>query len=116
MTVLQSTRRVRRYRFHEVAFDATDAGHTASCSCGWPAGRPKPFLDVDDAHYAGAEHLARMAYRRLALRHLVNPEAPVAETLWSALRHHRDRLGDEAQAVVDLATEAWPDRTSARGG
>lgn len=107
-------RRPDRYRRHELAFDSRDAGHVASCVCGWPA-RPSVFLDVDDAHFAGAEHLARMAYRHLALRGAVPMTAPDAE-LWALLLEHRDRIGDEAQAVLDVVHECWPDRAGYRGG
>lgn len=112
---LTTPRRPRRYRTHELAFDRSDAGSLASCSCGWPK-RPVAQLEVDDAHYAGAFHLASMAYRRLALRDLVDPVAGSDADVWSALAAHRERLGDEAQAVLGVALECWPERTRNRGG
>ena len=115
-------RRPERYRVHELAFDRTDRGTSPSCSCGWPAaGRPYP--DEGDAHYAGAEHLGRMAYRRLALRGVLpiddralRPDTIDAAELWSALAGRRHLLGDEARAVLDIVTECWPHRTGSGGG
>ncbi len=114
-TTTTTTHRARRYRKHELMFDSTDAGHTASCSCSWGR-QARPFLDVDDAHYAGAEHLAAMAYRRLALQGVVATKAPSGAGMWAELRTHHDRIGDEAQAVLDIAHKAWPERTGYRGG
>lgn len=47
--------RTRRSTVHELAFDRTDSGHAASCSCGW---RGVVRLDEGDSHYDGALHLA----------------------------------------------------------
>lgn len=107
--------RSHTYRLHELAFDSSDDGHVASCSCGWPR-RRRLFFAESDAHYAGAEHLARMAYRRLALRGLVAIECPPEAAMWAALIEHRDQLGDEACAVVETVLEHWPERAHPRGG
>jgi class 3 adenylate cyclase len=48
---------------HELAFDTTDDGTVARCSC---AGFESPFYDGDDARRAGAHHLARALLDRLA--------------------------------------------------
>lgn len=107
-------RRADRYRVHELAFDRSNDGTAWSCACGSPSTSTR-FLDESDAHYFGAAHLARMAYRRLALRGLVPMEVSSIE-MWAALAEHREQLGDEAQAVLDTAVENWPDRTTYRGG
>ena len=112
---MTTTRQTSRYRSHELAFDRTDLGHVASCSCGWPRGRQR-FLDESEAHYAGAEHLGLMAYRRLALQGLVEMAAPQGPALWEALFEHRQRLGDEARTVVDVVAHFWPERLGIRGG
>lgn len=56
---------------HELEFDHTDAGHVASCACGWTA---VVRLSESDSHYDGALHLAaasRFAEERKAAAEVV---------------------------------------------
>ena len=107
----------RRYRRHELMFDRDDRGHAGSCACGW---RGLHLLDETDAHYTGAKHLALMALAglraRRSLRTLATgpagrifPDGDAA--LWAELRRHRNQLTGEAQAVLDVADEQWPEKT-----
>ncbi|MFP5376003.1 MAG: hypothetical protein ACLGIO_04360 [Acidimicrobiia bacterium] len=106
----------RRYRTHELAFDRSDAGHVASCSCG-SAMASEVHVEEDDAHYAGARHLGLMALAGLRARRELRGHRRVPTTLaiddralWSELARYRPALGDEAQAVLDVVAEHWPER------
>jgi len=73
---------------HELAFDTTDDGTVARCSC---AAFEECHLDDGDAHFAGARHLAQQCMA--ALR-------SIDVQLRALTERHADLLGDR-QLVLD---------------